>query len=134
MTKPLRILVCGGRKYNNRRGVYDYLDSVIEQHPIVLGTGYNPRDKRFQGLDQLAYEWAVSRGVPGRCYPAHWGLFGRSAGPRRNRRMLEMFEAEVLLAWPGNTGTANMMEIAGDAGVLVIQPPEALTVGLTGRT
>jgi hypothetical protein len=90
---------------------------------IEIGVGYDPRDERYQGADQIAYEWAKGRGVPGKCFPAHWDREGRSAGPKRNQRMLDTFRPDLVVAFltagKPNVGTHDMMRRARDAGVEV---------------
>lgn len=115
----MRVLVCGGRKYANRDRVYDVLDDLRKEDSLEIGCGYNPKSKTYQGADQLAYEWAKDRGVPGRAYPAHWSLHGNAAGPMRNQRMLEQFRPERVVALPGGGGTADMVRRAQAAGVPV---------------
>jgi hypothetical protein len=55
-----------------------------------------------QGIDLLGELWADSRGVPINRVPAKWKLEGRSAGPKRNRRMAEYADA-LLLIWDGTS-------------------------------
>ncbi|CAQ71564.1 conserved hypothetical protein [Cupriavidus taiwanensis LMG 19424] len=45
---------------------------------------------------------------------------GRRGGRVRNHRMLREGKPELVLAFPGHTSTANMIEIARDAGVKVV--------------
>lgn len=124
----MRLLVCGGRKYADREKLYRVLDDLRKDGEFDLGCGYDPNDPKFQGVDQMAYEWAKDRGVTGRCYPAHWAVYGNSAGPRRNQRMIEQFAPNEVWAWPGGRGTADMIERAHKARVPVV------TVGGDGRT
>lgn len=71
------------------------------------------------GLDQAGRAWAESRGIPVEFFPARWTEFGRSAGPRRNRLMVE--EADALVAvWDGlSFGTADCIAAARRAGLRV---------------
>jgi hypothetical protein len=120
----MRVLVCGGRNYADRHVLFYCLDALNhEASGLEIGVGYNPKDKRYQGADQIAYEWAKGRGVPGRCYPAHWDLQGDAAGPMRNQRMLEMFQPDLVVAFlttdKPNIGTQDMMRRARAAGVEV---------------
>lgn len=116
----LRLLVCGGRDFADRARVYAALDRELEANPgLVMCCGYNPGDKRFQGADQLAYEWAKDRGVSGSAFPAHWRKEGRSAGPKRNRRMFAAFKPDRIMAFPGGAGTADMCSVGHAAGVPV---------------
>jgi hypothetical protein len=44
-----------------------------------------------------------------------------AAGPIRNARMLEEGKPDIVIAFPGGRGTANMIEQAHAAGVEVVQ-------------
>jgi hypothetical protein len=100
----MRVLVCGGRNYSN----YLFLSSV-------LNTLHN--DKRINyiihgaasGADSLADQWAAEHHIPVRVFPADWGKHGRAAGPIRNKQMLDEGKPDVVIAFPGNKGTRNMI-------------------------
>ncbi|WP_019446998.1 DUF2493 domain-containing protein [Cupriavidus sp. BIS7] len=110
----MRLLVCGGREYNDRQWVYAVLDRVHERRPIsVLIEG------EAAGADTLAREWARSRGVPLDPYP-YPAAAGRRGGRVRNHQMLRHGRPELVIAFPGHTGTAHMVEIARDAQIKVI--------------
>jgi RNA-splicing ligase RtcB len=51
---------------------------------------------------------------------AEWDKYGPSAGPRRNARMVE-WKPDVVIAFPGNRGTADMVEKAESDGIPVRQ-------------
>ncbi len=115
-----RIAVTGSRDFTDAEAVSRVLDAKLAQHPdFSLVVGYDPNDEKYQGLDQLAFQWAMDRGVPGWCYPAKWKVFLRAAGPRRNKLMAESGLLECL-AFPGGIGTANMVSQCERAGVPVI--------------
>jgi hypothetical protein len=44
---------------------------------------------------------------------AEWERLGRKAGPIRNQRMLEEGKPDLVVAFPGGTGTAGMMGSRG---------------------
>jgi hypothetical protein len=78
------------------------------------------------GLDALAGEIADLLGIPRKEFPARWKEDGRSAGPKRNLRMLDMLESWTakghtvqVLAWPGGAGTAHCTSQAELRGFLV---------------
>jgi hypothetical protein len=73
-----------------------------------------------KGADQGAAQWAEHEGVTLMKFPADWATFGRSAGPRRNAQMLSKGQPDVVIAFPGGRGTANMVAQAKAAGVTVI--------------
>lgn len=72
-----------------------------------------------RGADSLAEEWALRFRIPTRIYPAEWDKYGRSAGFRRNRDIVD--GCEVLLAfWDGESrGTAHSIKLAESAGKVV---------------
>lgn len=64
-----------------------------------------------RGVDRLAYEWAKRNNIPVDEYPADWDRYGKSAGMRRNREMVDVAEAAVVI-WDGNSpGTENTIKL-----------------------
>jgi len=106
-----RVLVTGGRNYANKELVFRTLDSLhAVTHITLLIQG------GAQGADKLASEWGVSRGVRVQTYHANWADEGRNAGRSRNRRMLSMGKPDIIMAFPGGTGTADMVKAARAIG------------------
>lgn len=112
----LRVLVCGGRYYDNRTRVFQVLDYYHNERGIkrVIEGGAS-------GADKLAGEWALSREVDCVICPAQWKKHGNAAGPIRNQRMLDKYKPDLVLAFPGGRGTAHMVSIAREAGVPVYE-------------
>ncbi len=75
------------------------------------------------GADSLAGEWARARGVPVEAYPAEWDLYGRAAGHLRNRQMLDEGEPDIVIAFPGGRGTADMKKQARGDCLPVLEIP-----------
>ena len=107
-----RILVCGRRDYDNQVRLWYVLDYY---RPAVVIHG------AARGADTLAGEWAKARGVPVQEFPADWKRYGNAAGPIRNQQMLREGKPDVVIAFPGGRGTANMIEQARCFGVPVVQ-------------
>jgi hypothetical protein len=57
--------------------------------------------------------------VPIDVYVAQWKKHGRAAGPIRNQRMLDKGKPDLVVAFPGGRGTADMIRRAERAGVPV---------------
>lgn len=109
-------IVCGGRDYAYGARVWDVLDGLAYKRgslPSLLRHG------GAEGADFHAAKWARARGVPTQRYPADWRSFGRSAGPIRNAAMLAD-GADLVIAFPGGSGTADMIRKAETAGITVI--------------
>ena len=54
-------------------------------------------------------------------YPADWKAFGPRAGPMRNKVMLDAFEPDLCIAFPGGRGTESMMTLARRRRVPIMQ-------------
>lgn len=117
----MKIIVCGGRDYTNRERVYAVLDRWLDANQYqgcTLISGACPT-----GVDSFAEDWFYERHLPVERYPADWDRYGRSAGPRRNQKMLDEGRPWRVIAFPGNDGTANMKKIARRARVKVFEIP-----------
>jgi ribA/ribD-fused uncharacterized protein len=73
-----------------------------------------------RGADLIGRAWAKELGIPVEEYHADWKRYGRAAGPIRNQRMADEGKPDCVLALPGNSGTASMVEIARKAGIKTI--------------
>jgi hypothetical protein len=71
------------------------------------------------GADRLAGQWAAEHDVPTLRMNADWKKYGRGAGHIRNQQMLDE-KPELLVAFPGGKGTADMVRRARKAGLPVI--------------
>lgn len=114
-----RVLICGGR---------DYADSVAVERRLeagrarLAGTGRElvVIEGGASGADAFAHRWAHRNGVKLETYPADWEAHGKAAGPIRNAHMLSTMP-DVVLAFPGGRGTADMVRRARLAGIPVVE-------------
>ena len=113
----MKLAVTGGRDYTNRKSVFSALDRVHAKHPISLLIHGAAR-----GADTLCSKWAESRGIPQKAFYADWDKYGRSAGHRRNRDMLDRGKPDGVIAFPGGRGTAGMVQESLKRKVIVWQP------------
>jgi len=125
MERVRKILVCGGRDYRNRGVVWKTLNEYPELTIVVHGDA--------PGADRLARDYCqryrmhamLSRGpVTDRPYPANWKTDGGRAGPLRNQRMIDTEHKptqpiDLVIAFPGGSGTADMVRRAKAAGIPV---------------
>jgi hypothetical protein len=112
----MRVLVCGGRDFKDEA----LLRSVLARHhaktpfiEVIHGA--------YRGADTLADIWARSNGVQPRPFPADWIKYGYRAGPIRNQKMLDQAKPDLVIAFPGGDGTADMVRRALAAGVEVLE-------------
>lgn len=119
----MRIIVCGGRSYSDRARVFAELDAVGRVEMMFHGGA--------RGADALADEWAKARRVKHFAVPAKWSKYGKRAGPMRNQAMLGN-NPDLVVAFPGGSGTADMVRRAKAAGVKVVEVSAALAVKEAG--
>ena len=105
----MKVLVTGGRDFNLPSAVDQEL-TALQPTMSVVGDA--------RGADYLARQWAVVHGVRHVVYAAEWQVHGKAAGPIRNGKMLTE-KPDLVLAFPGGRGTADMVRQARAAGVAV---------------
>lgn len=110
----LRVCVTGGRDFDDLGFVWSHLDT-LHNLPKDLG-GEGPIGHLgvgcAAGVDALALAWAKSNRVPWMRYVADWDRWGKAGGSIRNIVMLEDFEPERLLVYPGGVGTTHCARAA----------------------
>lgn len=118
-----RVLVCGGRYYSDRDHIWNTLCSLdVKRGPfavVIHGCA--------TGADSEAMIWAQTCGRKHAPFQADWNQHGKAAGPIRNQRMLDEGKPDLVIAFPGGRGTADMIRRAKAAGV------EAIPVEPAGR-
>ena len=108
-----RVLVCGGRDFAHR----GLMRRVLFQH---LSAGDTLIHGNTRGADRMSGEVCPS-GVDVKKFPAKWNRYGASAGPIRNQQMLDEGKPDLVIAFPGGRGTADMVRRAELAGLRVIR-------------
>ena len=103
-----KVIVAGGRDFNNYKGLSDSLDYLLkninDDIQIVCGMA--------RGADRLGERYAKEHGYQVIYFPADWDLDGKSAGFKRNVKMAEYADALVAF-WDGESkGTKHMIETA----------------------
>lgn len=109
-----KVLVCGDRKWTD----YKLILTVLEMlKPDVVIEG------ECRGADLLSKRAAIELGIPVEAYPADWKMYGKAAGPIRNRQMLKEGKPNLVVAFHDDinhsSGTKNMVNIAKKAGTKV---------------
>lgn len=112
----MRVIVCGGRNYSDQARVDNVLNTIDGIRHLFHGNA--------RGADTLAGSWGNRQdGVSVHAVPAEWKKYGRKAGPIRNQKMLGQ-SPDLVVAFPGGKGTANMVQQAKAAGIEVIEISE----------
>jgi len=118
--RVFKVLVCGGRDYKVWSIIHDNIKSLHEKykftHLIAGGAG---------GADSYAIDVAKQLGIqPVEC-DALWEFYRaqgnvKAAGPIRNRNMLDL-GPNLVIAFPGGSGTSGMTKLAREANIEVIE-------------
>ncbi len=110
----MKVLVCGGRDYYDPSQMWAVLDSLDCFNYISCVI-----DGAANGADYWGNQWALARNRPTIRFHADWETHGKAAGPIRNRQMLIEGKPDLVVAFPGGAGTANMVSQAKKAGIPV---------------
>lgn len=116
----MRVLVCGSREWAKPIPIEVLVGgfvSVYGAHQVTVIHG------GARGADSMAAGAARRHGCAVEMFPADWEGDGRSAGPKRNQRMLDEGEPDVVVAVTDDLstskGTADMVRRARKADVPV---------------
>lgn len=131
----MKVLVCGGRGFGEvpagcpPEAIRRYRDRAEREafmlfetlHEIHLET---PIEQVIHGdcktgADRLAGLWARHMMIEERPFPADWKTHRNAAGPIRNQKMLDEGKPDLVVAFPGGKGTADMTRRASAAGVFI---------------
>ncbi len=113
----LKVIVCGSREfehYNYLKSVLDDFFSTVEDKDITIISG------GCSGIDQLGEMYAEDNDLKMQRYPAQWKIYGKAAGPKRNREMVAI--ADMVIAFPKKSGrgTKSLISYANKKGIPVI--------------
>lgn len=125
-TPPIkRFAVTGGRDFTNRPLIEAALKHIPPRDAVMVHGA-------ARGADNIAAHTWVTMGGTCEPHPANWDKYGQAAGHIRNQEMVDS-GLDLLIAFPGGNGTANMVERAKKAGVRVLdmhQTSDAITIDL----
>lgn len=102
----MKIVVAGGRDFNNKEIIFRCLDSIGIKKEYTIVSGH------ARGVDTIAEMYAKERGLALELYPAEWDKYGKKAGHMRNHKMALVSDA-VIAFWDGSSrGTRSMLNYA----------------------
>ena len=129
--KPMRVLITGGRTATLKKLGIDpgAMHCLVVKTLNVISAG-GARELTIihggaNGIDSMADSWAATTRTKREVYPVtpeEWEKLGKSAGSIRNGFMLTK-EPNLVLAFPGGNGTADMVVRAEAAKVKVFKVP-----------
>ena len=117
----MRVLICGTRKrleLSQQKHVWETLDKLLERARSNGGDFDLLIHGGAHGVDYCAHRWAQNHGVQTANFyisKSVWNRTGKKAGPLRNRMMLDL-NPDIVIAFPGDVGTADMCKAAEQRG------------------
>ena len=100
----MKVAIIGSRGYPDPDCVRAYVRALPADSVVVSGGA--------RGVDRIAVDEAKRCGLETEVYPALWELEGRSAGFRRNRRLVAAAD-RVVAFWDGESrGTRHAIDVA----------------------
>ncbi len=118
----MRVLICGSRNWKDYKAIEILITGFSKDTVIIQGM--------CRGADRIAKNVALKHGMAVEDYPAEWEKYGKSAGPIRNKRMLEEGKPDLVYAFllSQSRGTEDMIARARTSKIPVI------IMGTTGET
>lgn len=111
-------LICGGREFSDQAMFDDVMSGLTIEYGcprMIVQGGAN-------GADAMAKEWGKRMAIEVQEESADWMRHGKGAGPIRNQKMLDKYSPSVVIAFPGGSGTLDMVRRAhATKGVDVIE-------------
>lgn len=108
----MNIVIAGSRNFNDYPLLQQTLSSYIKdlpKQPITIISG------GAKGADQLGERYAKEHKLSIQQFPPDWDLWGKAAGPIRNRKMAQVADV-IFVFWDGKSkGSQSMIQCAKNA-------------------
>lgn len=124
----MRVLVLGGRHYDDDDAVHRELTGLHRRIPItvIIHGGVS-------GAGTIADAWARRNRVAVVRYPPNWERLGKRAEKLRNDFMLADSRPDFVIAFPGGRNSADLVAKASTAGIRVLRPADKNCADDQGR-
>lgn len=88
-----QLAIVGSRDYTDYLSFTEHVDKYIAVHQVTAIISGGAR-----GTDTLAQKYALDHNIEFMVFPADWKRYGKSAGPMRNKLIVE--NCDAVLAFP----------------------------------
>lgn len=114
----MRLLVCGGRHFEDAEMVHHELTALHWRKPISVVV-----HSSIAGVGIIAEAWARRHGIAVVRYPPNWEFYGKKAEGLRSDFMLTDSRPDFVVAFPGGRHTADLVQRAINVGLAVLAIP-----------
>jgi predicted Rossmann fold nucleotide-binding protein DprA/Smf involved in DNA uptake len=105
--------IIGSRDFTDNTLFETSLQKLLTEHNFVIKEIISGGAK---GADTLAEKYSIKNNIPIRIFYPDWSLYGKKAGPIRNRQIVESSDY-ILAFWDGQSrGTKSSIDIANELG------------------
>ena len=119
----MKLGIVGYRNYNNYeefKQVINYIITLYQKPEIIISGGHTDKYGNTKpGTDTLAWLYANEYKIPIIEHEASWKMYGRAAGPIRNKLIINDSSILVAFVSPSSVGTLNSITLAEDKGIIV---------------
>lgn len=111
----MKLLIAGSRSYPETpemiRLMLIMTASIFENNEVteIISGG-------AKGIDKLAEKLASIKGIPFREFPADWLIYGKAAGPIRNKQMVEYCDRAIIVWDNISKGTKSTIDLLKGSG------------------
>lgn len=125
MSEAMNIIIAGSRNFDDYRLLKNTVSDYIEENQVNNTQQIRVISGGAKGADRLGECYAFDNGYSVIRFQALWGVYRKSAGPRRNNEMAkfasESGSGTLIAFWDGESrGTKNMIDTARRYGLHVI--------------
>ena len=108
-----KVIIAGGRDFNDyellKKKCDYYLSFIEDDITIISGAA--------RGADFLGEKYAKEKGYEIDSHPANWDKYGKSAGYRRNKEMVDIASAAICF-WDGKSkGTKHTIDLCKEKNI-----------------
>lgn len=108
-----KVIIAGGRDFDN----YDLLKEKCDYYLSFVQGDITVISGHARGADTLGEQYANEKGYPLDIHPAEWEKYGKSAGYRRNKEMVDVASAAICF-WDGKSrGTKHTIDLCKEKDI-----------------
>ncbi len=114
----MKIIVAGSRSFTD----YSFLSTHLDHLFRYCKTSVEIVSGNARGADRLGERYAMEHGLFIHPFPADWrpnGVYDKSAGYKRNKKMAQFADALVAFWDSQSRGTRDMIDLAREYGLRV---------------
>ncbi len=109
-----KLVIAGSRNFTDynffKEKVNICISRIKEEYELIILSGH------CKGVDMMVEKYAKENNLQIEIFPAEWEKYGKSAGPKRNKIMVD--NADFAIAFSsGGKGTESLIKFAKQKGI-----------------